>query len=351
MTWTIRYPWIISGGYTLGGLLVGAGFGGAIPSLIAGLAVWAVTGFLSLWRHRMLGWYGTAYIVKEDARDWDHDEQETFLAQVRRYFAGFVVVPGPRRVGKSWDWPLDTGAEQWDEKVSELVRAFRALHIGRDTAGIFIWAWWSVALAFGSRITRGDRGLRVRVWQRPGNARAGEITVDLSSARSHTFTGSPVSSGLVVEEDSWDHDADVEGPGASRQACVLLVRFGTQRWGPPDPAAWKLRDWAGVVPAGTLRIHELRCVPQAGVFGWDDFPFLAQQAAAWIQRKNRELPETTLLMGAIMPNEVALGVGLIAGRESTIGWPEHLWPIQYQPATKSFHIPRLDLGTAGFEGA
>jgi hypothetical protein len=232
---------------------------------------------------------------------------------------------------------------------------------------VFIWAWWAVAAAFGMRVTAADRGLQLDVWQRPSNARAGEVKPEIWAQRPLRF-GSAVSDGHSlppVTEHIWKAELRVARRGRSRaqtegaQVTVLLVRFGGQEWGPlpqvtdPFPADHRLDlnlyDAAGVAPAGVSRadLHELRCVPRDTRFPWQDFPALAVEAAAWIQRKTKELPGRTLLLGTVLPQEVGLGLGILAGQESRrSGWPRHLWPIVREPANSEMVVPRLDLGVA-----
>jgi hypothetical protein len=96
-------------------------------------------------------------------------------------------------------------------------------------------------------------------------------------------------------------------------------------------------------------LHELRCLPPPGEqrFPWPDIPALAIAAADWIERKaaSAELAGHTLLLGAVMPQETGLGLGICAGQASRTHWPEHLWPLLYQRG-EPYVVPRLDLGTA-----
>jgi hypothetical protein len=47
-----------------------------------------------------------------------------------------------------------------------------------------------------------------------------------------------------------------------------------------------------------------------------------------------------------MPQEISLGLGIGAGRETHTGWPEDMWPVIHRQSTDTLVIPRLNLGTA-----
>ncbi len=394
-SWTIRHDRLIPAGYGIAALFAGAALG-VVPALVTGdwksgqtwaqlwlcvsLAVVAAAalGFSETARRgrdRMLGRNGTAYIIQEQARFWTDDKAERFRQGIRRQFARVVQVPGPVEVSRGWDWPLDADARHWDSKVDELVRAFRVLNIDetRDGTvtpnGVFMWAWWAVAMAFGMRVTAADRSLVLDVWQRPSNARMGEVTPEMWVQRPNRFGTAAVPASLEVTEHVWPAELSFSRRGRARpssakgDASVLLVRFSSRDWGPlpevtaPPPegrAGLHLCDTAGMAPASAspADIHELRCVPKGSEFPWQDFPALAAEAAAWIERKTKELAGHTLLLGTVMPQEVGLGLGILAGQEvRRANWPVHLWPIVYQQATREFTIPHLDLGSAAIDPA
>ena len=411
--WTVRFPKILAVGSTVGGVLFGvavSAFGTLEPGGLTsdqhrrlewlmgsalGLAVvvFAACSAARWGRMRMLRRNGTAYIVLERADEFVRDQPDDFGAQVRRRFSAVIDVPGPARLGRAWGWPLDVGARQWDGKVSELVRSFRTLYISahisaaESISGVFITAWWAVALAFGHRVQSGDRSLELEVWQRSSNGRAGKVRAGTWSQGGHRFAGLavPMPAGVERLERDWRAELTVEhlatGPAGgatprgnrafasgnavsgNAEVSVLLLRFSRAPWGPlpavgaepPDlePLPVTVQDVAGVIPVkatASVRLHELRCTPAGQQFAWDDFPFLVATAVDWIQRKTTELGGHTLLLGAIIPNEVALGIGLTAGREDCLGWPEQLWPIMYRKSANSLVVPYLDLGTAGSAG-
>lgn len=398
-SWTIRHGRVIGMGYGAFALLAGGALG-VVPSLVTGdwksgqtrdqlwvaiiLAILAVLAIglaetARRGRERMLARNGTAYIIREQARDWNHDEATRFRDGVRRQFARVIEVPGPGEVGRPWDWPLDDGARYWDEKVTELVRAFRVLNLDESRVGtitpngVFIWAWWAVAAAFGMRATAADRSLDLDVWQRPGSGRAGIVNATTWDQRPHRFTAAAVAppGGLLTSELTWPAELTLSRrgrggrpAGSPADVSVLLVRYSRQPWGSPaplpgsdavsgdEPVSLHLHDAAGLTGAGTARtdVHELRCLPAGDQFAWAEFPALAAEAVSWVQRKAKELGARTFLLATVMPNEVALGLGILGGQESRRAtWPSHLWPVVYQPGTRELVIPHLDLGTASLD--
>lgn len=403
-SWTVHRDWLIPSGVAVATLLVGAAFGAiAAPTPdralaylavgAAGLVVLILTGIVYRGRNSMLRRNGTAYIIHEAAREWSQDDSRDFLATAHRQFARTIRVPGPGRLGGAWDWPLGDGAQQWDSKVTELARSFQALHFDDNPStpnGIFLWAWWAVAVAFSARVTAADRGLVLDIWQRPSRGRAGHLVPVPWSQRPHRFgQGDPVPALAVVlpesapQEFTWpatvtisprepdpaagagDPAADPGDPAAGpatgpAQPTVLLVRLGCQRWGPvpaapaaPDPAepvSLGLDDAVGLGTGGTFPadILELRVVPPGGgsQFPWPAYPSLVAEVSGWIRRKATVLNSRTLLLATVVPPEIALGLGVTAAQASQSGWPAHLWPIVYQRSTDALVVPRLDLGAA-----
>lgn len=396
-SWAVGRDWLLPGGVAAATLFLGAGLAG-IPALVganwsdpqvraqawaftvlgaAGLAVLAVTGVVRRGRDSVLARNGTMYIVQEDARDWTGYESRSFLASARRHFARIMSVPGPGKLGGHWDWPLDDGAQHWDVKAAELTRSFQALHSDDDPAtpnGIFIWAWWAVTVAFTARATAADRGLTLDVWQRPSKGRAGELVPAPWRQRPHRFCyGGPppplvaVLPGSGPQEFTWPAHltvksrelSAVEEAGAPRVISVLLARLSRDPWGAlagmdaepnPDGLELVLHNAAGLDlgRGARIEIHELRIVPPDGgkQFPWPSFPALVAEVSTWLRRKAAELQGHTLLLGAVMPAEVAAGLGVDAGQVDRSGWPEHLWPIVFQPTTKALVVPQLDLGAA-----
>jgi hypothetical protein len=424
-SWTVRKDWLISAATWVAGLLVAFVLGN-VPSLITGdwksgktwvslwlsvaLSVAAFAAAAFAWaairnRKRMIRQNGTAYIIQEQARFWDKDGAARFREGIRRQFARVVQVPGPVEVRRDWDWSLNEDALDWDLRADELVRAFQVLSIDGSRAGsttpngVFLWAYWPVAVAFGMRVTAADRDATVLdVWQRPGNARAGQVEPQIWAQRPHRFgstvgtgaaTGggqaaSGMDSGLEFTESAWPATLEATRmarggwfrPAAVRPISVLLIRFSAEQWGPlppvtqqPDgPLTLGLRtavhlptgkSIAGKGPHGVAQVelHELRCVPPRHASGkhefpWDQFPALAAKAAAWIEEKTKELDGHTLLLGTALPQEVGLGLGILAGRVSRRSvWPARLWPIVFDPGKRDLVVPNLQLGSVAVDPA
>jgi hypothetical protein len=401
-SWTVGRAWVITSLSASVTLILGAVLG-ALPALLAGswsdaqtrLETWVLSGFgaaslaaavtaLVLYRKRrwVLSQNGTAYVIRELSSDWDRQDERNFLDSAGRYFARVIRVPGPGQLGRFWDWPLDAGAEYWNSKVDELTRSFQALRSADDPGtpnGILMWASWAVAVAFGLRVTAADRDLVLDVWQRPSHGRAGDVEAVIGTQRPHRFGhAEPAPLGELLptsapREFTWDAEltttqrsADARHT-AGRDVSVLLLRLGCQKWGPlaevdtglpeagteSQPAhALRLHidDAAGVTPgrSSSITIYELRCVPPAGGrFPWHAIPSLVTASADWIERKSAALADHTLLLGAAMLPETALGLGITAGHTHRTRWPENMWPLVYRTAAGSLVVPDLNLGTAG----
>jgi len=360
----------------LDGVGAAAGRRGAEADRTGGRAQGGVTAIV-LYRKRrwVLRQNGAAYVIRELASDWDRQDEKAFLDSAGRYFARVIAVPGPSRLGRSWDWPLGPDAQQWDGKVGELALAFQALRFADDPRspnGILVWAPWAVAVAFGMRISAADRDLVLDVWQRPSHGRAGDVAAVIGAQRPHRFGYSepaPLTEllpGSPPLELTWPavlaatRRAGEQPPiGRRRRVAVLLVRLGHQGWGPvpeagtgleaPHGLRLKVSDFVGVSPTRPSRItvHELRCLPSPGEqFPWQAIPSLVAAVIDWTERKAAELADHTLLFGAIMPPEVALGLGISAGRAERTRWPRNMWPLVYQTATSSLVVPHLNLGSA-----
>ena len=141
-----------------------------------------------------------------------------------------------------------------------------------------------------------------------------------------------------------------------------MIRLGLQPWGPlpsvtefprPDPEKSVhvvLEGWTGKISGKRLdsEIRELRWLPADGSdhFAWEAFPALVAEISAWIGRQAAGLKGRTFLLGTVLPPEVALGLGIDAGRANRHDWPEHLWPIVYNAGGRNLVIPGLDLGTS-----
>lgn len=405
-SWTVRHDRLIPAGYWVAGLLIAFALGN-VPSLVTGdwtagttrVSMWLSVGsavvaaiafgFAETARRGQSGMIqrnGTAYIIQEQARFWDKDTAERFREGISRQFARVVQVPGPVELGRGWDWSLDHDAWDWDAKVDELLRAFQVLSIDQSRSGgvapdgVFLWAFWAIATAFGMRATAADRDLVLDVWQRPSKARAGEVEPRIWAQRPHRF-GAPAAGGTgsgpefaehvwpVSLEYSWiaRRGGWVRHRAVAGQISVLLIRFSAEEWGPlpavteqPDgPLALHLRTAVSLPTGGSSQVglHELRCVPPLDASGrrqfpWDQFPALVAEAAAWIERKANELDGHTLLLGTAMPQEAGLGLGILAGQVSRHSrWPARLWPIILDPGKRDLAVPNLQLGSAAVDPA
>ncbi len=102
------------------------------------------------------------------------------------------------------------------------------------------------------------------------------------------------------------------------------------------PLGHGARHWDG-------KIDEL-----ARSFPWHAIPSLVTTAADWIECKSAELAGHTVLLGATMLPEAALGLGITAGHAQRTRWPENMWPLVYRAATDSLVVPHLNLGTSAF---
>jgi hypothetical protein len=397
-SWTVGRAWLITALTASVTLILGAVLG-ALPALLAGSwhdpqtrdQTWVLIGFaavsllaaataLVLYRKRrwVLRQNGTAYLIQEQAALWDGQDETPFLDSAGRYFARVVKVPGPGRLGRPWAWPLDADAARWDSKVTDLAHSFLALALDDNQDahtntpdGLFVWAWWAVAAAFGMRVTAAQRSLILDIWQRPSHARAGHVEPITRHQRPHRFGyTAPASLAELLPESApreytWtaelrtNHLVPAASPLAPHRISVLLLRLGRERWGPlpevqlesqaaPSPHL-DLRDAAGLLPGQSpdVTIHELRCLPpQDGQFPWEAVPSLVEACADWIELKTAELEGDTLLLGTTMLPETALGLGIVAGQVQRTGWPENLWPLVYHRDANALVIPRLNLGTA-----
>jgi len=394
----VRYGGAVGVGWTVSGLLLGAALGGVyslatgdlsnggtqvqlwltvgLTVVAAGIAAWCLVAVLGAGRVRSRN--GTAYIIREQAQGWARDDAEGFLTESRRQFARVIEVPGPVALDSGWDWPLDDGAAAWDRKVDELAVAFRALHLDAGAAtpsGIFMWAWWSVAMAFGMRVTAAERGLSLDVWQRPSDGRTAQEAPVPWASRPHAFgdaLGPALASPVTPRTFSWPVRLTVSPgsrpgsglpAGAPGDVAVLLVRVGRKPWGgipdaglTPEPEPGReydldVRDVAGACAGGKApaELHELRYDLPIGTVPWHDFPALVTACADWIERTASKLAGRTLLLGTVVPAEVALGIGIRAGRANRAGWPSHLWPLQH--SADGLVVPRLNLGVARLDSS
>lgn len=350
-------------------------------ALLGGLGIVALLAGVWLWRrrNRLRGERGTAYVIDEIADAWTYEEKRSFLTTMRAQFAATLMVPGPAALGDDWRWPVGPGAERWDEKVDDLVRGFWAVHFNDDhvTANaVYAWAAWPVAVAFAARAVAGRRGLVLQVRQRPSFGRMGVRDAIDWHQPAHTFERQPAGPGtgpgLEVRQREWPvrllpcpAESPAPGPRANLSAThILLVRMTTGRWGSPgpdrspgEPADIEVCDAAGVGLTGPTpaTVHEWVCLPpEGGRHPWRQFPHLVQAAVDWVATMIWQHPaETQWLLGMLVPQEVALGIGIHAARSAPSAWPTHLRPLWWAGGDGKgrFVIPGLDLGWAALHPA
>jgi len=407
--WPAQREWVIGAGFAFATAVLGAALSG-IPTAASGdwsdphiraqlwayvtlaaVGVLALVGSTMAWRRRnlLMRRRGTAYILKEDSVHWTAEQSISFVSQLDRQFARTLWVPGPGRIDRVWQWPLDGGAQRWEAKLAELIHAFQAASYNDDQAtvnALYVWAWWPVALAFAAQVTSVRRDLVLEVRQRPSFGRMGIFDrIDWSQpphrfARSDAQSLSAALPGTEAREFTWHvtinsvsltaaasaestvqrHDDPGQNPRPA-PVRVLVVRFSTQEWGPLPPPhiepeaqrlALRIRDAADLgLPASLdTTVTELRCIPDGGGFPWHAFPALVRCAGAWIEKQAANTPDALLLLGTSLPQEVAVGLGIDAAQAGHGTWPRHMWPMVHrrregEPA--SFVVPRLDVGRPG----
>jgi hypothetical protein len=87
--------------------------------------------------------------------------------------------------------------------------------------------------------------------------------------------------------------------------------------------------------------------PSGGRFPWHAVPSLVTASADWIESKAAELKGHTLLLGAVILPETALGLGITAGQTHRARWPQNMWPLVYRAVADTLVVPHLNLGAAG----
>jgi hypothetical protein len=316
---------------------LGAALGGLppVPLLILGsasVALGSFSGWWSLAQHRHIQTHGTVYVVREPTTVWENDDEQVdrFTATLGDHFRSVRHVPGPAALGR-WLWPL-AQADSWEERVNELVMAFRVIRRG-DTGfqdrSVFVWARWPVAVTMMTRILAAERGTSpLAIRQRPSFGRMNQV-IDIDPEQPGlTFQarpGQPRSTGVnqpralarwlgpsapvsalpKAEELEYQGTATVTPRRAAEpepeetpsiaHVTILLLRFTNAAWGPlrslggDDPGSAgmpSLRpnviidDAQGLSIDGTaaLTLYEWRCPPaDAGANGthiWSDFEAL-----------------------------------------------------------------------------
>ncbi|WP_166355279.1 hypothetical protein [Phytoactinopolyspora limicola] len=354
-------PGIITSDASSHNFLVEVGVGSALLAL----AVSAIFVGVRLWfrRRRLLDSRGTAYIVNESAKTWTYEEKRNFSTRIQTEFAHIIRVPGPDELGSNWKWPLDENAHKWSGKVDELVYAFWAVQYNdnqRTRNSLFIWAWWSVSLAFTLRAISGRRGLVLGIRRRPSEGRAGRLDPEAWREPPKSFTIDPSLPDVGAPGAIWkatanfgSDDPTAKNAASPKPATLLLVRMSPGAWGPippgdetpAQPIHLTLRDAGGNTGlTGTvdLEFREWRAFPDTRHHAWENYEPLAQSAARWISAVWRERGGVVLLGMVAMPEAVA-GIGILATQMGE-SWPEHLWPVMWNGHGGPMVIPDLDLG-------
>jgi len=381
---------------------IGAALGGLPPGLLAGLGtvsalLAAFSAFWAFMQYRNARARGTVYVIREHARGWEDDEAhvQEFLRSMARDFPAVRLVPGPAAL-HGWPWPLGAGAEDWDERVDELVTALRVVRKddqSESVKSVIVWARWPVAVAVMSRTLAAERGPRLGVRQRVSYGRAAEVdpvaacqpallfdpvldlppdgaaALPLRTFRRRRTSPTPPPAEEIEHRGTMTIVRKRKGVGQrSRQAkttrvTILLVRLSAASWGPLPPLdgasaaaatapATQVADAAGIGVDGTVDyvLREWRCLPPAGdipaIHRWEDFEALAHGAARWISAHAKLSSGEVLLFGASMPQEIGLGIGIHGRRVDETQWPGHLYPMVWDADEAGFVIPNLDLGWA-----
>ena len=362
---------------------------------LAGLALlgWAAW----RWHERgvILADRGTAYLVEERATTWWEEEKATVLSAIGAGFASVLRVPGPTALDETWHWQADAiGAPQWDARTDQLVNSFRAVHYNDDHIthnALFTWAPWPVAMAFGARATARSRGLVLNVRQRPSytagpdrhelrltdeahdfvrgrelpplsecapghgvSAQAGQLTVSIDPliAVNATLPVQPSGqAGRFGRGRLGRHPA-----GAAPRLLILLIRVVIGPVGPigldlaaaPPVTLLAPASLIGpVLPAGpcSVPVAEWRLESRSGSrhpLPWRAFPRVADSIAGWAASQAAQHGCDVVVLGARMPQELAVGLGVQLGQRPA-SWPWRMYPAIYDQG--QLVIPDLQLGS------
>lgn len=354
----------------------------AVSAYLVGAALW-------WWRSRLRRTRGIAYIVREVAYDWNREDKERFLSDVQDRFAAVRFLPAVRTFDGAAHWPHGSDASRWETDVDDMVRQFEMVDHDRDgrdrqlPRSLFMWAPFPVAAAFGRRVTSADRGRRLLVRQRDSNGRQGDLQVAQVDAAGYSFRdavpivgGGPGHEARVLEHRvtlRTSRNGPVTGT-VPTTVLVLVLRTNHQSFSPlpaipvdlperPDqtePAAQAARTPGGDGAPLTIEVHdaaglglsetvsatlrEWRYLPRPGetYHHWRDFPQLVAAAVQWVAEQAAAAPDATILLGALLPQEASIGLGIRSVRQPD--WPSKLWPLHFDRKNNAYTIPRLNLG-------
>jgi hypothetical protein len=325
-----------------------------------------------LWRRRedLLRRRGTAYILEETAAGWIYEEKATFLADVKAQFPAVKHIPGPSTFQGPWHWSLGDEAGDWDERVDQLVVALWTLQFNDediDSGSLFVWAWWSVALAFGARATSGRRRRSpMLIRQRPSLGAQGALDLKAWHDKAHLFE----QPSTLEDKETFTREVRLHitsqnqiyaGSATAPPPSILLVRmtrttFGSElHVGTPESEiiSFEIGDAVGLHPPGeaTTVLHELRCLPKTSRFhAWEEFPALAGTAVDWVAETAEKI-NGPILLGLLVPQEIAVGMGILiadgANRQGVPPWPVDVWPLHPVDKLGRLVVPKLDLGRNG----
>lgn len=332
-----RLPWMFGAGVT------------AVVTLGAGIAMW--------WhRNALLHRRGTAYLIEEVAPGWDAEDKRAFTAAVRSQFAAVREVPGPGRLRSERAWIFDDrGGRLWDQHLTDLVHSFLAVHANDDPTtenALYLWAPWSVALAFGLRTVDRHRGLRLHVRHRPSYGRLGETRPAGFARPGLTFRDAETLSGVVVTGKRRIR-LRAAPAGNVKSVTLLLIRTSDLPYGSlPATTGRRLptvavRDAArlGLPRRATVTMQEWTYRPPHRLVAWSEYQAVAAAAAEWIRERAAAAGEDgTILLGALVPQEIGVGIGIVAA--SMPDWPAHLWPLMYDAENDRLVTVELNLGRA-----
>lgn len=338
------------------------------PTFVVGATVFFFAYILLLRREKDKRRLGTAYIVRLQSSAWTKEDGNVF-ADVRAKFARTFEIGGPSDWDGRWDWGLSDRLHAWDDAVEDVVKCLWVARRNDDQAtanGLFLWCWWSVAVAMASRAMRDRVGFELEVRHRPSSYRGGQRRegTDWRKER-HAFRDDPPGLNAYPLETHVApcvlHVADpasglAQRPASSAPVVVVLLAFSKGHWGPLAPGA---APPAGtVIEIGQSAVREVTSGPATLIVCssghqrdilWDDYPRLAKAAVQQLQQVHHEHPGATIVVGATMPQELPFGIGVLAAREGH-AWPEEMWSLLWDKDRQKFVIPRLNIGRGGSVG-
>jgi len=374
-----------------------------LGSLSAALA--AFSGWWTLMQRRDAQRRGTVYVIREPGTpandEWEQDEAQAqeFIRTLQLSFPEVRQIPGPSELHR-WPWPLGQGAELWDHYVDELVTALRVVRRGdnpKTQKSLVVWARWPVAIATVARLLSAERGPLLGIRQRVSYGRSprmeyvdpAQAALNFDPAGAEGFhpeawdTGARPPRHRLTPGTRGNSRASAPGakvfthhgtvtvsgrPGRAQPSktkdpsdiTILLIRLTAQPWGPltsepghdgqlgRDGIKIEVDDAEGIGIDGIfhLEIREWRCLPTdpraKGAHGWSQFETLAEEVTSWVAAQVPARPDCPVLLGAVMPQEIGLGMGVHIHGRNVQEWPSRLFPLVWNG--RCFVIPHLDLG-------